>query len=246
MAMEEIANNYSPHDDNQKRFGLPTRTIAKVFLYRAIFADCFGKRGNAGAAYAYANDADFAVASTSVSFWEQVLDRFFEKYSGVYQNSISLIKSATTDGRILSPSGRVYQYSPVRKFNGDMDWPRTQILNHIVQGLGADFVMEARLIFWHRLKQKGYLKTGKVFVNNTVHDSIETDVANEPELCYNIAMELRKAFQDIPRAFQKHYGTEINVPMDGEVKLGWTMFDKDMKVFNPETFEKDFKDLCNS
>lgn len=79
-----------------------------------------------------------------------------------------------------------------------------------------------------------------VLLNNTVHDDIEMDVDNKAELVYNICIELRKSFQDIPKSFKKRYGVEMNVPMDGECKFGYTLAEETMTKFNEKTFEEDF------
>jgi hypothetical protein len=241
VGIREIQEGYPIHEDNQKVFGLPTRTIAKIFLYRAIFADAFGEQGFAGPAFAYANDSDFMQTSTSPKFWENVMARFFEKYSGVYEHSIGLIRRAIETGKIESPSGRFYLYSPVSKWNGTKDWPRTQILNHIVQGFSADLIMLARLLVRHRLPKLNYGQLALPI--NTVHDDIQFDVANDPEMCYNISIMLEKAFADIPMLFKAHYGKELNVPMAGEVKIGWSLFEPEMMKFNPATFNEDWKKL---
>ena len=63
VAMQEIEENLDLHTDNQKVFGLPSRLIAKIFIYRMIFADAFGPNGYDGPAYAYANDNEFSQTS---------------------------------------------------------------------------------------------------------------------------------------------------------------------------------------
>jgi len=245
VGMEEIANGYPIHDDNQKVFGLPTRTDAKVFLYRAIFADSFGEKGFRGPAFSYANDSHFRGVSTSAKFWESVLEKFYNKYKGVYSNSKSLIREAIENGRITSPSGRFYLYHPVTKYNGETDWPRTQILNHIVQGLSADFVMIARRLIYKRLKQMEDFGK-RILLINTVHDDVEQDVDNDPELVYNICLLNQKAFADIPAYFEKYYGTTVNVPMAAETKFGLSLYEPEMVKFNQETFYKDYEKLCSS
>jgi len=247
VGMKEIQEGYPIHDDNQKVFGLPTRTIAKIFIYRCIFADSFGERGFAGPAFAYANDSDFRGTSTSAKYWEKVIERFYDKYKGVYNHSVGLIREAIETGQVHSPSGRFYQYKLESKY-GRSDWPRTQILNHIVQGLSADFVMIARLLFWKRLKQANY--GNKVLPINTIHDDIELDcdssLDRNPEICYNICQMLMNCFSDIPKYFEKHYGTAVNVPMAAECKFGLSLYEPDMCKFDPQTYEKDLAKICNS
>ena len=81
-----------------------------------------------------------------------------------------------------------------------------------------------------------------VLLINTVHDDIEADVDNNPEVVYNIAIKMEQAFRGIPAEFKRLYGTEINVPMAGEVKFGFNLNEKSMVKFKAKTFEQDYKD----
>ena len=58
------------HKDNQTKFKLPSRLIAKIFLFRWIYR---------GPAFAYANDPLFSTVSKSDRFWQKVIDKFFDK-----------------------------------------------------------------------------------------------------------------------------------------------------------------------
>lgn len=220
------------HSQNKEAFKLPSRTIAKNFLYRMIFADAFGPRGFGGPAYAYANDADFRHVSTSVRFWEGVVQRFFDKYPSIYTHGVDSIRLAITAGQLISPSGRFYRFGPYTKANGEQDWPRTKILNSPVQGLAADFMTVARANVWAEIPPAPY-----ILYMSTVHDDIELDVDNDKELVYTICMALEKAFSDIPLQFQNRFNVEVNVPLAGEVKIGWTLYEKDMITFNKKDFD---------
>ncbi|SRR5258706_128667 len=242
VAMQEIKDGVKFHEDNQKRFNLPTKTIAKNFLYQMIFSDAFGEQGIKGPAYSYAHKADFQEASTSIKYWENVIERFFDKYQGIYSHSIELIRTATSTGRITNPSGRFYKFSPIRTWNEQVDWPRTKILNYPIQGFSADLISIARLLLRERLS-KNFSYGSKALLINTVHDDAEMDVDNDPELVYNICILMEECFRDINSEFRKKFGVEINVPMGGEVKFGWTLFEADMVKFNAVTFEEDWRKI---
>lgn len=228
------------HTDNQDRFKLPERVIAKNFVYQMIFSDVFGDQGFAGPAYSYANKADYQHVSKDPKYWKRVIEAFFEKYPAFYENSVALIKTAISDGRITVPSGRFFPFTQEVNWRGELDWPRTKILNYPVQGFSADLVQVARRTIWERLP-----KIPRVLLINTVHDDVELDVDNDPELVYNISVLLEKAFQDIPQEFFKRYGTKINVPMSAEVKFGVNLNEKSMMKFKKATFEQDYKEyLC--
>ena len=123
VALQEIIEGKDMHTDNQIRFNLPSRLIAKVFIFRTIFG---------GTSYSFANDPDFAGVSTSQKFWDRVIEKFHEKYQGWSSWWINLIREATTTGRIISPLGRIWQYHQYQKPNGDWAWPVTTIKNYIV------------------------------------------------------------------------------------------------------------------
>lgn len=58
VALAEILNKEDIHSNNQTAFSLPSRLIAKIYLFRTIF--------NRGNGYAFTVDADFMHVSTSV------------------------------------------------------------------------------------------------------------------------------------------------------------------------------------
>lgn len=223
------------HQENKEVFKLPNRTIAKNFLYRMIFADAFGEQGPKGPAYAYVNDPNFSPTSTSIKFWTAVIERFFEKYPQIYQHSVSLIKEGCERGFIQSPSGRVYRYSPYTKRNGEIDWPRTQMLNHIVQGFSADVMVLARRIIY-----KNWDKSLGLLIN-TVHDDIEADVPNNPGTIFGVACLMEDSAEYIPEEAKKWFDINLNVPMEFECKFGMNLHESSMRKFNRNTFSEDFK-----
>lgn len=205
VAYDEIWNNVDQHTDNQTRFGLPSRLIAKTFVFRLIYG---------GSAYSYANDTNFTDVSNSESFWQNVIDEFYNKYTGLGQWHKDIVAKAMRDRKLTMPTGRVYNYEPEVKY-GKVKWPRTKILNYPVQGLGADLMAIARVSLANRLKG---MKDVKLI--NTVHDSIIVDFNNK--VCDNISIVrlVDKCFTDIPTNFKKLFGVEFNLPMRVECQVG--------------------------
>ena len=220
----------SLHLENMELFRLPNKTVAKNFLYRMIFADAFGEQGFKGPAYAYINDTNFSPTSKAISFWEGAIERFFGKYSGVYQHSVSIIREACERGEIISPSGRRYPYRTYTKWDGTPEWPRTQMLNHIVQGFSADLMLLARRYIY----QNWNLDWGVLI--NTVHDDVEGDVHNDPGTIYSASCLMENAFLEVPKMAKKWFDVDLNVEMRGEVKYGMTLHEASMSNFNRETF----------
>ena len=70
VALKEIWGSVDQHADNQTRFGLPSRLVAKTFVFRLIYG---------GSAYSYANDPNFRDIGNE-KFWQGVIDQFYDKY----------------------------------------------------------------------------------------------------------------------------------------------------------------------
>lgn len=206
-AIHEIRNGTDLHEDNRASLGLPSRLIAKKFLFRLIYG---------GSSFSYANDADFAPISTNPDYWQGIIDTFYRKYKGLHRWHRDLLRSVIeTSGRYESPSGRQYLFSTVKTNQGYTKWPRTTILNYPVQGLGADIMMLARLSLGRRL-------TGlsKVQLLATVHDSILIDT--ESTSVDQIVKILFDVWRDLPQNYERCFkpASFHGMPCRVEVKVG--------------------------
>lgn len=203
VLIQEIRDGADLHTDNQNRFGLPSRLIAKIFNFRLLYG---------GSAYSYANDPEFMSISKSDKYWQEVIDAYYDKYRGIKEWHKKLVKEAVEKGRIISPTGREYRFE---KYNGNIK--DTQVKNYIVQGTGADLMALARVSFYNRIKKLG-LK--ECLLVNTVHDSIVVDI--NPKVCDNkvVARTMHEVFDDLPKNFEKLFLTPFNVPMECEVLQG--------------------------
>ncbi len=78
----------------------------------------------------------------------------------------------------------------------------------------------ARVSAFKRLRSS----VNPLFFINTVHDSILLDVESYDD---ELLSQLRGVFTDIPRNFEKLFGSKFNLPMKCKLKVGpnW----KDMK-----------------
>lgn len=126
------------------------------------------------------------------------------------------------DGKLVMPTGRVYTF---RREEGK-EWPRTQILNYPVQGLGADLMSIARVSLFKRMRKESL----KSLLVCTVHDSIVVDAPeNEAKTICRLMLDV---FEDIPLNFKKLFGVEFNLPTRCEVSIGsnWG----DMEEINKE------------
>lgn len=205
IGMEELIDGtVDQHSDNQKRIGLPSRLLSKIFLFRLIFG---------GTAPAYANDPDFRVVGWSSSKWQDAIDTFYEKYGGLEKWHTQLMQQAMLNGSLIMPTGRIYSFEPYLK-RGELTWPRTQILNYPVQGLGADLMSLARTLLWNSMRPV-QLESKLI---STVHDSILIDA---PDNEVDIVVELLyNTWKDIPKEFEKRFNVPFNLPMRVEVQVG--------------------------
>lgn len=204
VGMEEIRNGIDLHTDNQRAFGLPSRLIAKIFLFRIIFG---------GTAYSFSKDSDFASCKLSTKGWESVIDKFYRKYSGIKKWHEELIRQATTTGFLTIPTGRSWKFEMQRNWKGELEWPITCIKNYPVQGLEADMMALARVSLYNRIKQYD-----DVLLINSVHDSILVDA---PESRKDLVVGIiRSVFKDVPANFRKLFGVDFVLPFRGEISIG--------------------------
>jgi len=210
-ALKEIWSEVDQHADNQQRFGLPSRLIAKTFVFRLIYG---------GSAYSYANDPNFKDIGNE-DFWQYIIEQFYDKYQGLAQWHKDIVNTVKRDRKLVMPTGREYKYKPEIKY-GKEQWPRTTILNYPVQGLGADLMAIARVSLRNRLKGKE-----DILLVNTVHDSIILDYDDTKHDTQELVTLVDTCFNDVPANFKKLFGVEFNLPMRVECEIGpnW----KDMK-----------------
>ena len=205
------------HTSNQIAFSLPSRLIAKIFLFRWIYR---------GPAHAYAYDPDFNHISKDTKFWQNVIDKYNHKYYNIYQKHLEYINTVNLTGKLVSPFGRIHEYK-LKKQRGVWSYSESDVTNHINQGLGADLLTIIRVMA-HQEVQKLKKKNNLVcdFIS-TVHDSIVLDTPSENLPI--VASLFDQIFRDIPRYVYKIFGVTWNIPMRCEIKYGPNM--SDMKEY---------------
>lgn len=201
---KEIRDKVDIHEENRRRFNLPTRLIAKTFKFRLIYG---------GTAWAYALDPEFKSVSSKPEYWQGVIDEYYQKYEELYFWHTYLMHEATTTGKVICPTGRFFHFKPYNK-RGEYQWPRTTILNYPVQGTGADLVSLARVEFYNNFKKENI--NGHMV--SSVHDSIVVDVVEEAvEATVRL---LRESVERVPLLFEQRFGKEFNLPMQVEILVG--------------------------
>lgn len=205
-AIQEIWDEFDMHTDNQQRFNLPSRLVAKTFVFRLIYG---------GSAYSYAHDPNFKDIGGE-DFWQDVIDKFYDKYKGLKKYHDDVLFRAKRDRKLVMPTGRIYHFEPEIRFD-KVTYPRTKIMNYPVQGLGADLMAIARVSLRNRLKGKQGIQ-----LINTVHDSIITDFDPNVVDTKELATIINDCFEDVPENFEKLFGVKFNLPMRVESEIGET------------------------
>lgn len=204
VGINEINNKEDIHAINQVAFGLPTRLIAKTYLFRTIFR---------GSGYSFSCDPNFSHVSGKPAFWDDVNSKFYHKYAGLDQWHNSLARLVALRRAIVSPLGRIWNIAPLP--DGNIPW--TIFTNYPVQGTGADLMAVARVSLWNRLR-KLYGPTPRAKLVSTVHDDLKLDVpAEEVDQVISTAMSV---FQDLPKNVKKLFGIDLPIPFPGEAYVG--------------------------
>lgn len=208
MGINEILSGEDTHAKNQAAFGLPSRLIAKIFLFRTIFR---------GSGWSFANDPDFMHVSTSPNFWDEMNEKFYNKYDSLNKTHHRWKDIVMSGKPIVGPLGREW-YIPIhRDFRGEIKIPWTTLSNYPIQGTGADIMMLARLSA-HKRMQKANIKADLI---STVHDSIVWDTTEEfllpiKKICDDV-------FADLPKNIERLFGYKWETPMACESKYGPNM-----------------------
>lgn len=126
MLYKELNDGLDIHADNQKKFGLPDRLIAKIFKFRLLYG---------ASEYGFANDPDFYVVSDKPKFWKKVIDNYYTKYSGIHAWHNKLLTNVADTGKMITPFGREFEFDCF--YDGEFKLPATIIKNYPVNKIAA-------------------------------------------------------------------------------------------------------------
>jgi len=199
VALKEINEGLDTHSLNEKTFNLPSRLIAKIYLFRTIFR---------GSGWAFANDSDFMHVSKDPDFWDDINEKFYKKYYGLDRWHKELASICAKREPIRSPFGREWLILP--KEDGTLHWPTFS--NYPVQGTGNDLMSIARVSLRRRMHG---LRSVLVC---TVHDSIVSDGPEEE--VQTVSKLMHDVFNDLPKNVVKLFGVTLPCAFPCEVKVG--------------------------
>lgn len=120
----ELLNKLDLHSLNQERFKLPDRVTAKRFIFKLLYG---------ATAFGYTMDSDFINVGYNQKQWQRVIDEFYNKYTGIAKGHEADIKFAKEHGFLEIPSGRYFNYKPIKTDWGDWKWPLTKIKNYPIK-----------------------------------------------------------------------------------------------------------------
>lgn len=209
VAIDEIVNGADTHTLNQHAFNLPSRLIAKIYLFRTIYR---------GSGYAFANDPAFMHVSSVPKFWDDIGTKFYAKYAGIDAIHKSWAKSVLQGEPLVGPTGREWHISLGRdNRTNELKIPWSILTNYPVQGTGADVMMIARISFARRLKISGI----PALLISTVHDSIVVDC--ESQYVQAVVNLFYQVFDDLVDNLNRTFRIDWVVPLACEVKVGMDM-----------------------
>lgn len=212
--INEILEGEDTHAKNQTAFDLPSRLIAKIFLFRTIFR---------GSGWSFANDPDFLHVSSDPKFWDGMNEKFYKKYNALDRKHFEWKDLVMAGEPIRGPLGQSWLVPIGRDRFGELKIPWTVLSNYPVQGTGAGVMMIARLSAKRRIEQAG-IPCDWI---STVHDSIGLDCREK--YLQPLKEIFDGVFADLPANIKKLYGYDWVVPMTCESKYGMNL--RDMKKF---------------
>ena len=213
VGIQEVLNKEDTHSLNEKAFSLPSRLIAKIYLFRTIFR---------GSGWSFANDPNFMHVSSDPAYWDNVNEKFYEKYNGLDKKHKEWAQLVASGKSITSPLGRFWPIEMGVDKKGNIFIPWTILTNYPVQGTGTDVMTIARIVFAKRLAQRGWKQ---VLLVSSVHDSIVVDAP--ADMLKPVAQLFHEVFDDLQANIWRTFKYKWVVPLACEVKYGPNM--KSMK-----------------
>lgn len=203
---KELTDGVDIHQDNQTKFNLPSRLIAKIFKFRLLYGGTIFHR-----------DSDFIPVSKDKKYWDGVIEKYYNKYKGIGLWHKSLIKEVQETGKIQMLTGRNYKFEYTHNYRGELELPLTTIKNYPVQGFGADVMKIIRIDMYNRMCKQMEVEWQHV---GTVHDSLVYDVNGGEKIVEQVANIFYNVCNDFPTNFEKVFGTPFFLKVGGEVEFG--------------------------
>lgn len=178
------------HEVNRKAAGLPTRDLAKTFIYALLYGAGDQKIGSivdpAGDKYSQIREG------------KRLKEGFFQN-TPAYLSLLRDVKSAARKGHLIGLDGRLL------KVRGDH-----MALNTLLQGAGAVVMKQATVNMWASFKANSYI--GRVYQAINYHD--ENQVICEEQLEAAVGVLMVESIKVVAPHFN------LRCPLDAEYKIG--------------------------
>ena len=143
---------------------------------------------------------------------------FRERYGHLYSVQTDWTYNVLLNKCLKTEWGLVF-YWPDCKASGRSGYisHTTEIFNYPVQSFStAEIIPISLFCFWHRLKEREDLK---MFLVNTVHDSIVVELPPEEEEAFH-TLSRQSFLEDVGKYLSNNYHITMYVPLGCEVKVG--------------------------
>ena len=216
VAIDELNRGVDFHSENQRLFNLPSRLVAKIYLFRTIYR---------GSGWAFSKDPAFMHVSDHPDFWDDLNYKFYSKYRGIDRCHTQWGQIVAAHKPIISPLGREWMIKP--RDDGKLPW--TLLTNYPVQWTGNDLMAIARVSLLRRLWKNYHplSKPGGILVS-TVHDDIKMDCESGMERM--IAKMMFEVFDDIPKNLKRIWGIDLPIQFPCDISVGPNL--KDLTKLN--------------
>lgn len=212
VMIEEICNGVDQHQATLDEVfgGQATRTDAKVFNFRMIYKTS-----------AYGLFKDPRMPSFSQQKYQEMINRFNQKYCGLIDWQQANIGKVFRAGELINPNGRILKFRRIKRRDGSMGYNLSQIANYPVQSFAYDLVSLATVVTRKQLKKHNICMKQFPYRSpliNLVHDSNVYDHNKErriAEICINV-------FRNIPKFVKQYFNYDMAVPIDADAKVGYS------------------------
>ena len=151
---------------------------------------------------------------------ENILQTFFDNYSGLKKGMERTLKSVRRHGYLMTETGRCRRFPEI---NSDNDAQRSSAermaINFPIQSLASEMTLLAMTLVNERLKREGW----KSIVTMTVHDSVILDcpLSEVLEVAKIVQYTMENVMTLSTDLLPGCDWSWMTVPVESEVKIGW-------------------------
>ena len=146
----------------------------------------------------------------------------FDKYQGVFQWHIELQDQAIRTERVVTATGRQFEFPGVYRTRHGTASAKTQIVNYPVQSVATAEIVPLGVIILHKTMRRLGLKS---LVINTVHYSVLVDT--HPDEVDIIKQVGPQCLLDAQQAATDRFGLEPFIPLAVEMSKGKNWMDQE-------------------